>query len=694
MKINRAVSVLMMSLALISVCVTSIRSQDKKNTDQALVKLRAELVQIDILVTDRNNQPVSGLRREDFTLTDNDKPQTLTSFAYEETRSRKIADVDTAARSLPRAIAAGELKRVLAFVIDTLHMKTETINRARKMLDEFIDKQMEPGDLVLILSTSGGSGIVEQFTTDQRLLHRAVSRLRPLYFTNATTPYRSLNQAAIPLNAQRNQGFGRQPGGAASLPSIGVSLPPINVDPLEQADARSTLRTLDEVIKAMSKLPGRKVSVFMSEGLRILQTDTQSNLLETAARAARANVVFYTIDPRGLEPLTLGADEDISSANAASLSDAVNDATNGKRNDFFESQDSLRAIANETGGKFFGNNNDIKHGLEVFLKENSAYYMLGFQPEDARWDGRFHKIKVALRNRPDLLVSFRKSYLARGEKADGQKVIDPKVAEVIEAISSPLVRRDIDLRLTPLYLDDTQREPVVSVLLHIDASKLSFKHAQDTYQDALDQIGYIYDASGKVVDQFSNKIELNLQPQTYESALKRGLLSTRQLRLQPGLYQVRLFIREIETGLIGTANDSFEVPNFKAERLTMSSLFLQGQSNDAGNEGGTLAHRSFPRSGKFTYQTVIYNAKVDSKTHQPQLEMRTRVLRGSEVIFKGTLRPIQPPTDGTPPSRLIIGGTFQMKSLEPDEYTLEITVIDKLRKKDALVRQEIDFTVE
>lgn len=693
MKANRAISVLMMLLVSISVCVTSGRSQDKKNSDQAPVKLRAELVQIDVLVTDRNHQPVSGLTRADFTLTDNDKPQAITSFAYEETRSRKIADVAAEARSLPRAITVGEVKRVLAFVIDTLHMKTETLSRARKLLDEFIDKQMEPGDLVLILSTSGGSGLVEQFTTDQRLLHRAVSRLHPLYFTNATTPYRSLNQAAMPMDAQSNPGFGRRPS-APTLPSTGISLPAINVDPLEQADARSTLHALDEVIKAMSNLPGRKVSVFMSEGLRIFQTDTHSTLLETAARAARANVVFYTIDPRGLDPLTLGADEDIASDNAASLSDAVNDAANAKRNDFSESQDSLRAIAAETGGKFFGNNNDIKHGLEVFLKENSAYYMLGFQPEDARWDGKFHKIKVVVRNRPDLQVSFRKGYMARGEKTDAQKSTDPKVAEIIEAISSPLVRRDIDMRLTPLYLDDTQREPVVTVLLHIDASKLSFKHAQDTYQDTLDQIGYIYDTGGKVVDQFSNKIDLNLKPQTYEATLKRGLLSTRQLRLQPGLYQVRLFIREIETGLIGTANDSFEVPNFKAERLTMSSLFLQGQGNEAGSEGGTLAHRSFPRSGKFTYQTVIYNAKTDGKIHQPQLEMRTRVLRGSEVVFKGALRPIQPPTDGTPPSRIIIGGTFQMKSLAPDEYTLEITVIDKLRKKDAVVRQEIDFTVE
>src|SRR5262249_10330124 len=238
-----------------------------------------------------------------------------------------------------------------------------------------------------------------------------------------------------------------------------------------------------------------------------------------------------------------------------------------------ESQDSLRMIANETGGKFFGNNNDIKQGLDKVLDENSAYYMLGFYPEASRWDGKFHKVKVVVRNRPDLSVSFRKGYLAKSSQPDTSAKLDPKVAEAIEAINSPLVRRDLDLRLTPLYADNSQREPFVTLLLHIDASKLTFTQSQGRYQGAVDEVGFVLDAQGRTVDRFANDLQLNLQPATHDAVIKRGLVATRTLNVKPGVYQVRLFVREVSSGLIGTANDFIEIPDLKANRLAVSSIF-------------------------------------------------------------------------------------------------------------------------
>src|SRR5262249_6711532 len=158
---------------------------------------------------------------------------------------------------------------------------------------------------------------------------------------------------------------------------------------------RSTLSALDETIKSMKKLPGRKVSVLISEGIRTQTTQTTQDVLRTTGLAASANVVFYTIDPRGLDSLTLSASDEIDTD--TELTTAVANASDRKRDDFHESQDSLRMIANETGGKFFGNNNDIKQGLDKVLDENSAYYMLGFYPEASRWDGKFHKVKVVVR---------------------------------------------------------------------------------------------------------------------------------------------------------------------------------------------------------------------------------------------------------------------------------------------------------
>ncbi len=669
--------------------------QDKKKQDQGEIKLSTELVQIDVLVTGKDNKPVGGLKREDFELYDNNKAQQITNFSYEETDKLRVGDQTTEASALPRAIAAGELKRVIAFVVDTLHIKFENIYRTRKMLEDFVDNKMQPGDLVLILPTGGGSGVLQQFTSDRRLLHRAIERLRPLFFSNDSTPYRSFARLGGAPGGQ--MGTGGRGAGGMSMPRGGNfgAMP----DPLEEADVRATLNALNETIKSMTRLPGRKVSVLVSEGLRIFATQTISDLTKTTGLAARANVVFYTIDPRGLDPLVLSAGDEIDQD--ADPVTAVTNASDRKRDDFHESQDSLRAIAVDTGGKFFGNNNDIKQGLDAMLDENSAYYMLGFYPEASRWDGKFHKVKVVVRNRPDLTVSFRKGYLAKSPQSDSLAKLDPKVAEAIEAISSPLVRRDLDLRLTPLYTDNGQREPVVTLLLHIDASRLTFTQSEGRYQNKLDELGFVLDAQGKAVDKFSNTLQLNLQPRTYGAVLKRGLVATRTLNVKPGVYQIRLFVREPGSGLIGTANDYIEIPDMKANRLSTSSLLVSGQAVEEGKvvntagEGGTPSQRRFARDGEFTYSLAIYNPKLDGNTKEPQLEIRSRIFKGSQVVYKGEPRPVVA-TQGSTPTRIITGGTIKLLKLPPDDYTLEVTVRDKLRGKESrsVIRQEMDFSVE
>jgi len=449
----------------------------------------------------------------------------------------------------------------------------------------------------------------------------------------------------------------------------------------------------------MKKLPGRKVSVLISEGIRTLATQTTQDVLRTTGLAASANVVFYTIDPRGLDSLTLSASDEIDTD--TDLTTAVANASDRKRYDFHESQDSLRMIANETGGKFFGNNNDIKQGLDKVLDENSAYYMLGFYPEASRWDGKFHKVKVVVRNRPDLSVSFRKGYLAKSSQPDTSAKLDPKVAEAIEAISSPLVRRDLDLRLTPLYADNSQREPFVTLLLHIDASKLTFTQSQGRYQSALDEVGFVLDAQGRTVDRFANDLQLNLQPATHDAVLKRGLVATRTLNVKPGVYQVRLFVREASSGLIGTANDFIEIPDLKANRLALSSIFVNAQAIEDGKlvntagEGGTPSQRRFNRNGEFTYGLAVYNPKLDGSSKEPQLEMQSRILQGRKVVYRGEPRPLVA-AQGSTANRIITGGVIKLLKLQPDDYTLEVIVRDKLRGKESrgVVRQEMDFTVE
>jgi VWFA-related protein len=699
MKVKRCVAVLLAAVLLASVPGGSAPAQATKPQDivkdqsKDAIKITADLVQIDAVVTDKNNKPVSGLKREDFELFDNNKSQLITHFAYEVSEAKAVAEDTEQLKSLPRVITAAQVKRVIGFVVDTLHMKPENVYRTRQMLDDFIDNKMNPGDLVLILPTAGGAGLFQQFTSDQRLLHRAAGKLRPFEFSNDTTPHRSLNTG---LPSAQTGMMGPRMGSrgmAASGPR--AASPPLNkVDPLEEYDARATLSTLNNLIKSMGKLPGRKLGVFVSEGVRIFQTETSSDLIETTTLAQRANVVFYSIDPRGLDSLSLNASDDPGDQD-------INDFMSSKRDDFFESQDSLNALAVDTGGKFFRNNNDIKAGLNDMLEENSAYYVLGFQPEASKWDGKYHKVKVALRGHPELKVSTRKGYLARTEKPKEKPDMDPRVAENIEAINSPMVRRDIDLQLTPFVRDNEKREPILTTLLHIDASRLHFNQVDGKYQDKLLLSGFMLDSSGKAVDTFANDLTMNLLPKTYESAMKQGFLQTRELTIKPGVYQFRVLVREEGSGLIGTANNFVEVPDLKSDHLALSSIFtdsgVAANTKDAqsAGQGNTLSQRRYPRGSQFQYLLVIYNATGDHD-NKTQLEMRTRILKGGRVIFDSKPRSPQVFEGSTSPSRIMTGGLLTLGPLAPDDYTLEITVVDKLRKKESrrVARQEIDFSVE
>jgi len=681
-------------LLMVSVLSGAGVSQEKKRDgSDNVVRISAQLVQIDVIVTNKAGKAVAGLKREDFELYDNNKAQDISHFSYETTRSRSVQQELDETRALPKAITAPEVKRVLAFVVDTLHMKPENVYRTRQMIENFIDKQMEPGDLALILPTAGGSGLFQQFTSDQRLLRRAADRLRPFIFSNDTTPFRS-NPFSQSSSAASPMGMGR--GGRTSPPRMPQSrLPGANADPLEEADVRATLGTLNNLINSMKQLPGRKLALFVSEGLRIFQTDTSHDLRQTTDLAARADVVFYTIDPRGLDPLTISAADDLAGQDPT-------DFLSNKHDDFRESQDSLNAIALDTGGKFFHDNNDIKRGLANMLDENSGYYLLGFQPEGSKWDGKYHKLKVAVRGRSDLTVSFRRGYVAQDDKPKVKENPDPHIAENVAAISSPLVRRDIDLQLTPFYSDDSKQQPVITTLLHIDASQLHFNQTEGRYKDVLKLIGFVLDTNGKTVDGFSEELTLNLLPEHYEQSIKNGFLATRALTVKPGIYQMRVLVREGDTGKLGTANNYIEVPNLKSDRLALSSIFTapardqQGKTVESAGGGATLSQRRFKRGSQIEYEFIIYNAASEGHESQTQLEMRTRVMQGGRAIYAGQTRPVHPLTESTPPKRILAGGALTLGQLAAGDYTLEVTVTDKLRKKEsrAVVKQEIDFSVE
>lgn len=239
-------------------------------------RIAIDLVQLDAVVTDRRGQPVHDLRADEFEVLQDGRPQPIASFGYVAAGGQPAApDVTRSAAGSPGPIAPHHVRRTIAIVVDDLGLSFESTARVRDVLRQFVDRDVRPGDLVAILRTGAGMGALQQFTTDRRVLHAAVERVR-WNFMARVSPFGPRMNAEDALEAFRTEVF-----------------------------TAGTLGAVQYVVKGVSELPGRKSVVLLSDGFRLLDADGKYGRTMDALRALvdaanRAGVVIYTIDARGL----------------------------------------------------------------------------------------------------------------------------------------------------------------------------------------------------------------------------------------------------------------------------------------------------------------------------------------------------------------------------------------------------------
>jgi VWFA-related protein len=433
------------------------KSQEQKKQDEPLLRIETELVQIDVVVTDKDGKLARDLKREDFELFDDGRKQQITHFAvgtaaqparWLATEKKRNPDDKSPADSAPVEIRAG---RYIVIAVDDFHLAPENLMIAKRTLHRFIDSQMVAGDQMAIATTSGNIGMFQQFTNERDVLARAVNRLNAQQRTvtsSSDIPRISDYQAelidigdrdALELAVQEilrlepapmpppGRGGGR---GGLNNPAFGGLEESSRERAIMQAQAkarmivgqnayytRATLSNLESVIRNLRGLAGRKLLVLMSDGF-FLGGNSASQVFDMRRiidAATRAGVVIYSIDARGLVAIPPGGSASDPMAGADMTLPGVRtrvetSAVNAKL-------DGLNALARDTGGTLFKNSNDLSLGLQRVLDANETYYVLAYEPAESRRDGRFHKIEVRIAGRPDLIVQTRKGYLAPSDKS-------------------------------------------------------------------------------------------------------------------------------------------------------------------------------------------------------------------------------------------------------------------------------------
>jgi VWFA-related protein len=712
-------------LVLISL-VSPLRAQQPTPSGQQepaeIIRVKTELVQAEVMVLDRKGGFVEGLRTDQFQVTVKGEPRPLSVFEEVVTGSlRERAQIASARGSnttdLPdNQIAATDRGSIIFFFLDDVHLSPASVARARTALQRFIDHEMNENDQVAIVSTTGQIGFLQQLTDHPAVLRAALARLGPRqngdnypgktqiseYAASQVLDNRDGELYAYLLESvkvEQQMGPGSRHGdhnlsaSMSAIPHLQNRLRTVNA--LARGATASTLDTLDSLITSSAELPGRKLVFFLSDGF--VTNPRGAGALEKLERvtrkAAASGVIVYTMDVRGATS-NLGSAADASSNAYVEAGGRLMGYASGELR---ATREPLSLIANQTGGRAFFDTNSIDDAIRQSVRETSKYYLLAWRPQSALELGARSQARISIANRPDLTVRWRSTYVAPEAKEA------PVPAKVVANTAQTAVKKDelqttveavYPKKLLPISMSagylSSPAGTLAKISMQIERQFLNLNGSEVPGKSEVDVIGVVLDDRGDA-SSFKQLVTVNPKPPSEEQTVTWH----QQLNLKPGIYQVRVAIRERSTGLVGSTRQWIEVPQV-ASNFALSSLFLAERkpvaASDATKRSGptpiTLeVDRRFARSSILRFQTYVYNAANASGQTDVWIQASVRANR-KQVM---SVAPAKVPGNGNG-KELPYWSEIPLESLKPGSYVLSLTATDRITN--ASTTQQIKFSVQ
>jgi VWFA-related protein len=481
-------------------------SEITQNDAPAIFTSKTNLVSVPVVVRDRQQHAVGTLNREDFQLFDNGKPQLITKFSVERTGAPSlpvaVATNEAAPGSTP-AVAAPVAERFVAYVFDDLNLSPGDLLQMREAMKRHLDASLDATTRAALFTTSNEELL--DFTDDRALLHASVDRLKPITGLQAFT-------------------------GTGNLALFQL------------------LGSLQGAIERMTRMPGSRNIVLISPGFLLTDDTTHvkeigllSNLMEVAVHA---NVTINTLQARGLYTYIPGGD----ASQANSRLTALNATTR---------EDALAELAEGTGGTYFHNDNGLKEGLDQLAARPEYIYVLGFSPQNLRYNGARHTLKVTVRDAKNLDVLARRGYYAPGQAPDPA---EQAKEEIREAVFSRDEVKDLPVELHLQFFKTSDAAATLGVLARLDLKNLRFRKAEDRNKNTVTIVSGLFDRNGNYIKGVQKIVDLNLRDQTLESLPASGLTVRTNIDVTPGNYVVRLVVRDSEGQAMAAENGVVNIP--------------------------------------------------------------------------------------------------------------------------------------
>jgi VWFA-related protein len=682
------------------------------------------LVQLDAVVTDSKGRHVTDLGPEDFEVLEDGKPQKLTHFSYVRIKTEPAAPAEppaTIPKPTPKSVASlppppmaqlrpEDVRRTIVLMVDDLGLSFESMAYVRTSLHKFVERQMQPGDLVAICRTGAGSGALQQFSADKRVLLAIVDGLRwnanGRFGANYFEAYGRLSALAAALSGT-GHGAATRSGDSRSLD--------VSYDARENAVSTvGTLGAINYIVGALRELPGRKSIVLFSDGFSLYEAsgttarydDVQRALRELIDRANRSGTVIYTMHAAGLQTVQPDASDRVTldGVGTTGISAEQRDrilnsrtqvgARGGRDVELNMQQQNLGYLADKTGGLAYENGNDLNWGLERVMEDQQGYYLLGYHPPEGTLERKnrqsdFHNIQVKV-TRAGLHVRSRTGFFGESDAESLPKYTTP-VEQLRATMLSPFQSAAVGVRLTALYAEVPKIGPVVRNLLRINAADLTWHH--DARGSDFARILLVAVATGEGAQPLAamgRVYDLQVKPGMIAEARRNGVFYSLDVPVpKRGAYQVRVAVRDEATGKIGSATQFIEVPNLKKAGFALSSVVLREREQPlalTGREDLTPAIRQFPRGTALEFLCLV--ARGRNPKGDLDLATRVRILRDGKEVYSAPAKLVDAKGNG----QAVFGALKLTDEMPPGEYYLQVIAADQKGKGDA-AGQWTDFTV-
>lgn len=536
-----------------------------KMAEAAKFRVNVRLVLARVVVRDANGHAVGNLRKEDFAIFDNGKPQVISNFDVEHPAAQAVAA--SAASQTPDTVPApaatkpGEPmafpSRYVAYLFDDVRLDYGNLDMVREAAKRRL-QALPPADRVAIFTTSGQT--VLDFTDDREKLRQTLDRLQPhpTIAQGSQTCDISFYMADLIVNKRDPEALQTVLNEGCATSAASAEGAATQVLMIGEQDSRTTLGVLNDAVRRMSAVPGQRNLVLISPGF--LTPELEYEYIDVIDRAIRAQVVISALDARGLYVIIPGGDASHAGhADVTVPGQAYTPASRTQLEVQAASADSdiMAVLANGTGGILFQNSNDMEQGLERVTDVPETWYVLGFTPQNLKMDGKFHSLKVSLTARQKYSLQARTGYYAPSHAADATEEAKRELED--EVLSSEELH-ELPVELHTQFFKPTDDSAKLTVLAHVDVKRLHYKQADGRNENDLTIVTAVFDRNGNFLEAEQKVVQMRWKSETLQGKLGSGITLRSSFNVKPGRYLVRIVARDAEQQMMSAENGAVEIP--------------------------------------------------------------------------------------------------------------------------------------